>query len=118
MEYRTLSFHVERTQPLSDLFGNQDGIVSLTAERPMNVTVSLMTSRGLSAVETVKLDGTPFQLRYDPPWGLDWVVLQIQSLTPLPLSEPPYTVKLFLTPVTKIERVQTPIQQSVVSPNV
>jgi len=111
---RTLSFHVERTQPLSDLFGNVDGILSLVADRPVEVTVSLMTSRGLSLVENVKLDGTPFQLRYDPPWGKDWVVLQILAMSPLSLSEPPYEVKLAFTPGTKIERPLLPIQRSLV----
>jgi hypothetical protein len=81
-----------------------DGILSLTADRSVEVTLSLMTSRGLSVVENVKLDGTPFQLRYDPPWGRDWVVLQILAMSPLPLSESPYEVKLAFTPGTKIER--------------
>ena len=109
---RTLSFHVERSQPLSDLFGNKDGVVFLTSERPLEATVSLMTSRGLAYVETVRLDATPIRIQYDPPWGLDWVVLQIQAKTPLDLAEAPYEVKLAFSPEkttgTKIERPLRP----------
>jgi hypothetical protein len=105
---RTLSFHVERSQPLSDLFGNKEGVVILTSERPLEATVSLMTCRGLAHVETVRLDTTPIRIRYDPPWGLDWVVLQIQATTPLDTAEAPYEVKLCFSPEkstgTKIER--------------
>lgn len=116
--YRTLSFHVERTQPLSDLFGAQDGTVFLTSERPVEVTLSLMTSRGLSHVENVVLNAFPTQLYYDPPWGRDWVVMQIQPTLPLSLSEAPYEVKLYFEPkkvtTTKIERLPSSSQQTLV----
>ena len=117
--YRTLSFHVERTQPLSDLFGAQEGTFFLTAERPVELTVSLMTSRGLSHVENIRLDSMPVAIAYDPPWGRDWVVLQLQTTTPLSLSEPPYEVKLTFEPKknmgTKIERQVALSQQTLVS---
>ena len=89
-----LSFHYERTQPLSDIIGRKEAMLTLTSEREVSIHVSIMTSRGLSYFETIRLNKTPYLIPYNYPAGRDWSVLQIQAVEPLKPFEEPYTVLL------------------------
>lgn len=91
-----LSFHKERVQPLSDLVGNADAKFYLTSEKPCEVNISIMTSRGLSYFERITLDATMHKVPYDPPWGLDWSVLQLAAVKSPSLDEEPYEVTLII----------------------
>jgi hypothetical protein len=89
-----LSYHYERSQPLSDIVGNSEAVVYLTSERPHKVYVSIMTSRGLTFMEQVQVDEKPFKIPYNAPWGRDWSVLQLQASSPRSIQEEPYEVTL------------------------
>jgi hypothetical protein len=94
MNILPLSFHVERTQPLSDLVRKSHADFYLTSEIPIQVYVSVMSSRGLTHFDSVQLTTTPYVVPYEPPLGSDWSVLQIQALTPRKLDEEPYNINL------------------------
>ena len=89
-----LSFHNERTQPLSDLVKKRVADFYLTSIEPLEVYVSVMTSRGLSHFDRVSLCETPYKVPYEPPLGADWSVLQIQALKQRPYWQAPYNINL------------------------
>jgi len=91
-----LAFHTERVQPLSDLVGNADAKFYLISEKPCEVNISVMTSRGLSYFERITLDATRHKVPYDPPWGLDWSVLQLAAVKSAPPDDTPYEVTLVI----------------------
>ena len=92
-----LTFHRERTQPLSDLVRKGPAKFYLTSETSIQVYVSVMSSRGLTHFDLVQLTKTPYEVPYEPPLGSDWSVLQIQAVTPLELDETPYSIDLKYT---------------------
>jgi hypothetical protein len=89
-----LSFHNERTQPLSDLVKKRAADFYLICDTPLEAYVSVMTSRGLSHFDRVTLCGQPYKLPYEQPLGVDWSVLQIQPLKPRSYMHMPYNIKL------------------------
>ena len=89
-----LHFHSERVQPLSDILRNNKARVFLTSKTPAKLHISIMTSRGLAHADTVCMSETPYALEYEPPWGRDWSVLQIQAVEPKTPADEPYTVTL------------------------
>ena len=89
-----LSFHRDKTQPLSDLVERKQANFYLTSDTPVQVNISVMSSRGLTHFDSVQLTKTPYKVPYAAPWGVDWSVLQIQATEPRALSETPHTVNL------------------------
>jgi hypothetical protein len=89
-----LSFHSSRDQPLSDLVNGADACMFLTASTPIQLNVSIMTSRGLSFLDLVTLSSVPYKIPYEPPWGRDWSVLQLAAIKPRPADDSPYEVSL------------------------
>lgn len=75
----TLSFHFERTVPISDLLRQKHVEIALTSETPIPANISVMTSRGLSFFDSSTIHKTPFIIQYEPPGGADWSVLQLQA---------------------------------------
>ena len=88
-----LHFHSERTIPLSDLLRTRSRIF-LTSHTPIKLNVSVMTSRGLTHFDTLTLSKEPYELLFEPPWGRDWSVLQIQADEPREADEEPYTINM------------------------
>lgn len=91
-----LNFHFERTQPLSDLCGKRDAHIYLVSETPIEINVSIMTSRGLTHFDRIKTGIEPYILPYTPPACRDWSVLQIQAINRIPPNETPYTIDLII----------------------
>lgn len=89
-----LSFHRERTQPLSDLAYKHHANFYLTSDIPLQVNVSVMSSRGLTHFDCVELTKTPYKVPYERPGGADWSVLQIQAIAPRSPRDEPYTINL------------------------
>jgi hypothetical protein len=89
-----LSYHTGRSQPLSDIVGNAEATFYLISNNTHDVHVSVMTSRGLTHVDKVKLGPTPYKIPYAAPWGRDWSVLQLQAAEPKPGDAEPYEVTL------------------------
>jgi hypothetical protein len=89
-----LTFHKERTQPLSDIIDDKADVF-LTSKTPVEVNVSVMTSRGLAFIEKTTISDIPFKVPYEPPWGRDWSVLQLTNLKQL--SEMQEPVEILLT---------------------
>jgi hypothetical protein len=89
-----LNYHYERSQPLSDIVGSSDASVHISTEKPHEVYVSIMTSRGLTFMERVALDNTPYKIPYTAPWGRDWSVLQLQACEPRQSDAEPFCVTL------------------------
>jgi hypothetical protein len=92
-----LSFHKDRTQPLSDLVQKHAAKFHLTSEIPLKARVSIMSSRGLTHFDTVELTSEPYNLPYSAPWGIDWSVLQIEAIEPREVYEEPHCVNLQYT---------------------
>ena len=90
----TLSFHSSRDQPLSDLVNGAAAQMFLTAPKPTTLTVSIMTSRGVSHLDNVTLTTERYKLPYEAPWGRDWSVLQLMAVPPRSSNAEPYEVTL------------------------
>ena len=88
-----LTFHNERVQPLSDIIDDK-AEVFLTSKTPVEVNVSVMTSRGLIFLEKTTIHNTPFRVPYEPPWGSDWSVLQLTNTKQLSEVEEPLEILL------------------------
>ena len=89
-----LYFHSERTVPLSDLLRVRSNIYLTSNKAPVKLNVSVMTSRGLTHFETITLSKEPYELLFEPPWGRDWSVLQIQAAERKAADEEPYTIHM------------------------
>ena len=89
-----LTFHKERSQPLSDLVRNQEAHMYLYSETPIELNVSIMTSRGLTFFDRATLDHNPYMIPYTAPWGRDWSVLQLQTVSEKSQADSPQTVFL------------------------
>lgn len=97
-----LHFHSERTVPLSDILYARSAI-KLTSCIPVKLNVSVMTSRGLAHFETITLTTDPYELLFEPPWGKDWSVLQIQASEPRATHEEPFTIHM------RAEKIDRPV---------
>ncbi len=93
-----LTFHGERSQPLSDIIEDA-AEVFLTSKKPIELNVSIMTSRGLTFLEKALICQTPFKIPYEPPWGRDWSVLQLMSPNPANEAEEPFEVLLTINTI-------------------
>ena len=89
-----LSFHSSRDQPLSDLVNRAPAAMFLTAPKPVQLSVSIMTSRGLAHIDNITLAEEPYKLPYEAPWGADWSVLQLTAIPPRLADEEPHEVML------------------------
>jgi hypothetical protein len=89
-----LTFHRARTQPLSDIVGAHNAIFQIYSEQPIELYVSVMTSRGLAHFDKIVLSNTPYAIPYDPPWGSDWSVLQLEAVVPRTGHCEPYVITL------------------------
>ncbi len=92
----TLSFHSSRDQPLSDLVNSAPADMFLRAAEPIKLNISIMTSRGLSFLDTITLTGNLYKIPYQSPWGRDWSVLQLSASEPRSAEESPYEVSLLI----------------------
>ena len=89
-----LTFHSSRDQPLSDLVNRAPAQMFLTAPKPIELNLSIMTSRGLTHVDNITLTESPYKLPYEAPWGVDWSVLQLTAVPPRSTTEEPHEVML------------------------
>lgn len=90
----TLSFHSSRDQPLSDLVNRGAAHMFLTSRKPIELMLSIMTSRGVAHIDNITLTEKPYDLPYDAPWGVDWSVLQLVAVQPRDAAEDPHEVIL------------------------
>ncbi len=90
----TLSFHSSRDQPLSDLVNRGEARMVLTAAKPVELSLSIMTSRGIAHLDNLTLTEVPYKLPYEAPWGIDWSVLQLMAVVPRAETDEPYEVTL------------------------
>lgn len=90
----SLTFHSSRDQPLSDLVNRAPARMFLTATKPIELNLSIMTSRGIAHIDNITLTESPYKLPYEAPWGVDWSVLQLMAIQPRVDAEEPYEVTL------------------------
>ena len=90
----TLSFHSSRDQPLSDLVNRGEASMFLKATKPIELSLSIMTSRGITHLDNLTLTEAPYKLPYEAPWGVDWSVLQLMAVAPRSEADEPYEVTL------------------------
>jgi hypothetical protein len=89
-----LSFHYERTLPISDIFRNRNAEIILTSKTPIPLNVSIMTSRGLCFFDSVIICETDYSLPYEQSGGADWSVLQLQAQSPRDSCDSPFEVSM------------------------